>query len=127
MTELEKLALDALIPPGGVLGGEPLDQRADLGTERRSARPVRIGPLPGDEAAVPPQNGAGCDRCIRSRPGRSRINAARTARSAQSSRSLGVVRRSTATSCRSTSSSTSLEAGERPSKTSQPQSRMKIR
>jgi len=128
MTELEKLALNALIPPGGVLGGEPLDQRGDLGTDRRPARPVRIGPLPRAEAAVPPQHTAGCDQpVIRRLPGRSRISAARTARSAQSSRGLGVVRRSTATSCRSTSSSMSLEAGERPSRTSQPQSRMKIR
>ena len=41
VTELEKLVLDALILPGGVLRGEPLDQRADLGTDRR--RPVRCG------------------------------------------------------------------------------------
>src|SRR6266566_3153026 len=53
MTELEKLALDALVSPGGVLGGEPLDQRGDFGADRRPARPVRIGPLPGHEAAVP--------------------------------------------------------------------------
>ena len=38
-----------------------------------------------------------------------------------------MVRRSTATSCRSTSSSAFLEADERPSSTSQPQTRMKIR
>jgi hypothetical protein len=56
-----------------------------------------------------------------------RISAARTARSAQSSRGLGWARRSTATSCRSTSSSASLDAGERPSKTSQPPGRTKIR
>jgi hypothetical protein len=62
MTELEKLALNALIPPHGVLGGESLDQRGDLGTDRRPARPVRIGPLPGNEAAVPPQHSAGCDQ-----------------------------------------------------------------
>jgi predicted DNA-binding protein (MmcQ/YjbR family) len=66
-------------------------------------------------------------RCIRSFPRGSRISAARTARSAQSSRGLGLVRRSTATSCRSTSNSMSLDADERPSSTSQPQSRMKIR
>ncbi len=36
-------------------------------------------------------------------------------------------RRSTATSCRSTSTSAFLEAGERPSRTSQPHSRVKIR
>ena len=59
--------------------------------------------------------------------GRSRINAARTARSAQSSRGRGWVRRSTATSCRSTSSSASLEAGDRPGRTSQLHSRAKMR
>ena len=43
------------------------------------------------------------------------------------SRGRGLVRRSTATSCRSTSSSASLEADDRPSRTSQPQSRTKTR
>ena len=43
-----------------------------------------------------------------------------------SSRGRGLVRRSTATSWRSTSSSAFLEAGERLSSTSQPQIRMKI-
>ena len=60
-------------------------------------------------------------------PGRSRISAAMTARSAQSSRGWMLVRRSTATSCRSTSSSASLDAVERPSRTSQPHSRAKMR
>ena len=66
-------------------------------------------------------------RCIRSFPARSRISPASTARSAQSKRGRGLVRRSTATSCRSTSNSAFLEAGERPISTSQPHSRMKIR
>jgi hypothetical protein len=66
-------------------------------------------------------------RCIRSCAGRSRISAARTARSAQSSRGRQLARRSTATSCRSTSSSASLEADDRLSRASQPQSRTKTR
>jgi hypothetical protein len=66
-------------------------------------------------------------RCARRLPGRCRISAASTARSAQSSRGRGWVRRSTATSCRSTSSSTSLKARERLNRTSQPQSRTKMR
>jgi len=37
-----------------VLGGEPLDQRGDLGADRRPSDAVRIGPLAGDQAAVPP-------------------------------------------------------------------------
>jgi hypothetical protein len=51
----------------------------------------------------------------------------RGARSAQSRRGRGLVRRRTATSCRSTSSSAFFDADERPSKTNQPHSRMKIR
>ena len=53
--------------------------------------------------------------------------AARTARSAQSSRGRELARRSTAISCRSTSSSASLEADDRPSRTSQLHSRAKMR
>jgi hypothetical protein len=66
-------------------------------------------------------------RCARSLAGRSRISVARTARSAQSSRGRGFARRRTATSCRSTSSSASLEADDRPSRTSQPQTRTNMR
>src|ERR1019366_1460708 len=46
---------------------------------------------------------------------------------AQSSPVRGLVRRRTATSCRSTSSSAFFDADERPSSTSQPQRRMKTR
>jgi hypothetical protein len=72
----QDFALDPLIAPAAVLGGELLDQRGDLRADRRSAGPVRIG---------------------------------------------------TATSCRSTSSSASLDAAERLSRNSQPHSRTKIR
>src|ERR1039458_10579908 len=48
-------ALDPLVPLRGVLGGEPLDERGDLGADRRPARPVRVGPLLSDQAAVPPE------------------------------------------------------------------------
>ena len=128
MTELEKLALDTLVPPGAVLGGKPLDQRGDLGTDRRPARPVRTGPLLCDEAPVPPQHSAGCDQPVHPQaagqePGQRGEDRA----IGPVQPGLGEVRRSMATSCRSTSSSMSLEAGERPNRTSQPQSRMKIR
>ena len=66
-------------------------------------------------------------RCSRSLLGRRRISAAGTARSAQSSRGRGLMRRRTATSCRSASSSAFFDADERPSRTSQSQMRMKIR
>ena len=128
VTELQQLTLDPLVTPAVVLGGEPPDQRGDLGADRRPTRPVRVGPLPGDQAAVPPQDAAGGDQPVRPQlPGRSRIRTARTARSAQSSRGRGWVRPGTATSCRSTSSSAFLGAVERPGSTSHPQTRMKIR
>ena len=112
VAELEQLALDPLVSPAVVLGGEPLDQRCDLGADRWPSCPVGVGPLAGDQAAVPAQDGAGSDQpvLVRSRAGKSRISVARTAWSAQSSRGRGWVRRSTATSCRSTSSSASLDA-----------------
>jgi hypothetical protein len=53
VAELEQLARDPLVPPAVVLGGEPLDQRGDLGADRRPSRPVRIGPRTGDQAPVP--------------------------------------------------------------------------
>jgi hypothetical protein len=65
-------------------------------------------------------------RSIRTVRGRRRVSAARIARSAQSSRGWDSVRRSTATSRRSTSSSMSLDAVDRPGRTSQPHSRTKI-
>ena len=41
VAKLEQLALDPLVSPAAVLGGEPLDQRGDLGADRRSS--VRCG------------------------------------------------------------------------------------
>jgi hypothetical protein len=61
VTELDELALDPLVPPGAVLGSQLLDERGDLGADWRLARPVGIGPLPGYQAAVPPQDDAGRD------------------------------------------------------------------
>jgi hypothetical protein len=40
-----------------ILAGELPDQHGDLGDDRRPPRPVRIGPLAGDEAAVPAKHG----------------------------------------------------------------------
>ena len=64
MAELEQLALDPLVSPAVVLGGEPPDQRGDVGTDWRSSRAVRIGPLPGDQATVPPQDGSWRDQAV---------------------------------------------------------------
>jgi hypothetical protein len=117
-----------LTAPAVVLGGEPLDERGDLGADRRMPRPVRIGPPAGDQAAVPARDGAGSNESACSQPsGRSRISAARAARSAQSSPGRGSARRSTATPCRTTGNSASLEADDRPSRTSLPQPRTTVR
>jgi hypothetical protein len=62
-------------------------------------------------------------RWSRSRLGNSRASAASSARSAQSSLGRTTCRRSTATSCRSTSISTSLEASLRVRSTNQPNNR----
>jgi hypothetical protein len=59
--------------------------------------------------------------------GSSRMSAASTARSAQSSRGWGLARRNTATSWRRTSSSTFFDAEDRPTNHSQPRTRTKIR
>ncbi len=68
VAELEQLALDALVSPRAVLGGELLDERGDLGAGRRSSRVVRVGPLLSDQAAMPPQDGAGRDQPVRPEP-----------------------------------------------------------
>jgi hypothetical protein len=64
VAELEQLALVPLIPPAVIFGGEPLDQRGNLGADRRPSGPVRVGPLLSDQAAVPPQHGAGRDQPV---------------------------------------------------------------
>jgi hypothetical protein len=66
-------------------------------------------------------------RCPRSIGGNLQTSAARIARSAQSRRGLGFALRKTATSWRSTRSSTSLDADERPNNNSRFSSRTKTR
>lgn len=61
MAELEQLTLDPLVPPAKVLRRKALDQRGGLGTERRAAAAVWVGPFPGDQAAVPGQQRGGGD------------------------------------------------------------------
>ena len=68
VAELEQLALDPLVSPAVVLGGEPLYQRGNLGADRRPSRPVRTGPLAGDQATVLPQNGAGGNQPVHPQP-----------------------------------------------------------
>jgi len=64
VAELKQLTLDSLVSPAVVLGREPLDQRGDLGADRRPPRWVRVSPLAGDQATVPPQDGARGDQPV---------------------------------------------------------------
>jgi len=129
VAELEELALDALVSPAVVLGGEPLDERGDLGAYRRASGVVRVDPLLSDQATMPSQNGARRDQPVCLQPSGQVPDQCGQYRpvGARSSRGRGLLRRSTATSCRSTSSSVFLDAGDRPSRTSQLQSWTKIR
>ena len=70
MTELEQLALNLLVSPAVVLGGEPLDECGDLGADRRPSHSVRVGPVAGDQAAMPAQESAGGYQPVRSQPWR---------------------------------------------------------
>jgi hypothetical protein len=78
---------------------------------------------------MPPQDRAGRDQPVHPQPSgqepdqRSEDSAVRPVQPGAGD----LVRRSMATSCRSTSNSAFLDAGERPSKTSQPQSRLNMR
>jgi hypothetical protein len=68
VAELKQLTLDPLLSLGRVLGREPLDHCGDLGADRRPSRSVRVSPLAGDQAAVPPQDGAGGDQPVHPQP-----------------------------------------------------------
>src|SRR6478752_5770806 len=50
VAELEQLALDPLVSPAVVLGGELLDEGGYLGADRRPSCPVGADPLAGDQA-----------------------------------------------------------------------------
>jgi hypothetical protein len=55
-TKAEQLALDALVAPGRVLPGQSHDQLLDLLVQRWPAHfPARVGPRPGDQPPMPPQ------------------------------------------------------------------------
>ena len=74
IAELEQLALDSLVSPAVVLGSEPRDQSSDLGADWLPSRPVRVGPLAGDQAAVPAQDGTGGDQPVHPQPCRQELD-----------------------------------------------------
>jgi hypothetical protein len=65
VAELEQVALDPLVSPAVILGGELPDQRGDLGTDWRASGAVRVGPLLCDQVAVSSQDGTGRDQPVR--------------------------------------------------------------
>jgi hypothetical protein len=67
---LEQFTPDPLVSLRRILGGEALDNRGDRGADRRPGRPVRVGPLPGDQAPVPPKDGPGHDQPVHPQPSR---------------------------------------------------------
>jgi hypothetical protein len=57
-----QLALDPLISPRGVLGGQSHNQGCQAVADGRTARRSGLAPFAGDQTAVPPQDGAGSDQ-----------------------------------------------------------------
>jgi hypothetical protein len=86
VAEAGQLAVHPAVSPRRVLPRQPQHQVADLLAGLRTARPVRVGPLAGDQTVVPGQQRFRRDQSAapRSPAGSSRARAARTARSAQS-------------------------------------------
>ena len=116
VAEPKEHALDALVSPAVVLGGEPLNEGSDLGADRQASRVVRVGPLLSAPATMPSPNGAGVtSRCARSRLGRCRVRRPMPP-GRPSPAGAGLLQCITATSCRSTSSSVFLDAGDRRSR-----------
>jgi hypothetical protein len=56
VAELEQLALDALVAPVFVLAGHAVDQRDDDWVDGWAPGVVRVGPLLGDQAAMPAED-----------------------------------------------------------------------
>lgn len=57
-----QLALDPLISPRRVLGGQSHDLGCQVVADRWPARCSRLAPFAGDQTAMPPQDGAGSDQ-----------------------------------------------------------------
>jgi hypothetical protein len=120
----QQFALDPTMPPQRVLPSQPEHQIANLVADTWAAWPVGVRPPSADQPPVPGQQGRRVTiRCARSSRGSSRASAASTARSGHASRGLSTWRRSTATSCRSTTISMFFAASVRASNASQPSTR----
>jgi hypothetical protein len=61
ITEPDQFTLNPAMPPAWILPGQPYNKIPHLVADRRTTRPVRIRPLPGDQAAMPGQQRGGSD------------------------------------------------------------------
>jgi hypothetical protein len=68
VAELEQFALDALVAPGFVLAGHPFDQRDDHWVDGWAPGAARVGPLLGDQAAMPAQDRGRGDHAMPAQP-----------------------------------------------------------
>ena len=64
VTKFAQFALDPLVAPHRVLVRHPLDQRSEALIDGRAPRSARVGPLPGDQAALPAQDRACGDQPV---------------------------------------------------------------
>lgn len=61
MAQPREFAMNPAIAPAGILPSEPKHDLAYLSADRRSARSIRISPLPHDQTAMPGQQRARSD------------------------------------------------------------------
>jgi hypothetical protein len=70
VAEAKEFTLDAPVAPAGIVPGHLLDQDDDGCVDRRASGPVREGPVPGDQPAMPTHDGGRGDQPVRlERPG----------------------------------------------------------
>jgi hypothetical protein len=116
VAESAQFPVDAAVAAGRILPGQPQHQPAQLGRQGRPSTAARVGPWAPNQARCHCSSVLGCTNSPRqSDRGSIRASPASTARSAQSIRGWVTCRRSTATSCRSASSSALLVAERRAS------------
>jgi hypothetical protein len=64
VTEADQLTLHAAVAPAWVVPGEPQDEVADFVADAWTAGPVRIRPVPRDQAPAPDQQGGRGDDAV---------------------------------------------------------------
>jgi hypothetical protein len=64
LAELGQLALDAAMPPAGILPRQAENERLDPGRDARATAQIRppVGPLAPDQRAVPPEHRVGLEQ-----------------------------------------------------------------